>query len=92
LIAILPLFVWDTVTLSHRFAGPMCRFHNSIKRLAAGEEVRPIRLRKGDFWTNFADDFNVLLERLAKERDRRNDEEEETVACAASAGGDSPDS
>lgn len=84
LIALLPLFIWDTITLTHRFAGPMYRFHSSIKRLAAGEDVPPIRLRKGDFWTEFADDFNVLLKRLADERHDAEAEEPEPVGCAAS--------
>jgi len=84
LIALLPLFIWDTVTLTHRFAGPMHRFHGSIKSLAAGDDVPPIRLRKGDFWCEFAEDFNDLLERLAEERRRRDDQQ--PVGCAAPGG------
>jgi len=34
LVAMIPIFVWDTVTLSNRFAGPVYRFHNAIKSLA----------------------------------------------------------
>ncbi len=63
LLALLPVFVWDTVKLSHRLAGPMYRFHNTVKRLVAGEKVAPIKLRKGDAWTDFAADFNLMLER-----------------------------
>ena len=62
LIAMLPLFVIDTLTFSHRFAGPMYRFRQTIKRLAAGEDVSSIKLRKGDFWKGFADDFNAMLQ------------------------------
>lgn len=64
LLAMLPVFVWDTITFSHRFAGPMYRFHKVVRDLNAGEEVRRIKLRKGDFWTKFADDFNVMIERM----------------------------
>lgn len=88
LIALLPLFIWDTVTLTHRFAGPMRRFHGSIKSLAAGDKVDPIRLRKGDFWMEFAEDFNLLLERLDAERRPGEEEDQELVACAASTAGE----
>ena len=64
LLAMFPVFAWDTVTFSHRFAGPMVRFRNTIRRLAAGEHVPPIRLREGDFWKEMADDFNLMLARL----------------------------
>jgi len=75
LIAMLPLFVWDTVTFSHRFAGPMYRFHKTIRDLNSGEEFSRIKLRKGDFWTDFADDFNSLMERT-KERANNVDTQE----------------
>ena len=65
LIAMLPLFVWDTVTLSNRFAGPMYRLHKAIRNLATDEEVQPIKLRKGDLWADVADEFNAMLQRLA---------------------------
>ncbi len=64
LLALLPVFVWDTVKLSHRLAGPMYRFHKTVQRLAAGEEVEPIKLRKGDPWNDFAIDFNAMVERF----------------------------
>ena len=64
LLALLPVFVWDTVKLSHRLAGPMYRFHKTVKEFAAGEEVKPIELRKGDAWADFANDFNLMLERI----------------------------
>lgn len=83
LLAMLPIFVWDTVTLSHRFAGPMYRFQKTVRSLVAGEEVRPIRLRKGDFWTGFADDLNTLIDRLAVERTPDAAEDAETVVFAA---------
>lgn len=73
LVALLPLFIWDTVMFSNRFAGPMYRFHGSIRKLAAGDDVPPIKLRKGDFWTDFADDFNELLKRLEDEKTPKSD-------------------
>ena len=87
LIAMIPIFVWDTVTLSNRFAGPVYRFHKAIRGLTAGEEVPPIKLRKGDFWKNVAEDFNVMMERFKSERAEQApqtgepDPEPEPVQC-----------
>ncbi|MFH1266132.1 MAG: hypothetical protein ABIK89_10420 [Planctomycetota bacterium] len=84
LLAMIPLFVWDTVKLSNRFTGPMYRFHKTVQSLAAGEEVRPVRLRKGDFWKDVAEDFNAMLERLAAERKQNApDPDLEPVTCGA---------
>ncbi len=65
--AMLPIFVWDTLKLSHRFAGPMYRIHQTIRGLIAGEDFRPIRLRPGDFWKDMAADFNCMVQRLASQ-------------------------
>jgi hypothetical protein len=80
LIAMLPIFVWDTVKLSHRFAGPMYRFQNTVKSLVAGKCVRPISLRDGDFWTEFADDLNALMRRI-DDRKESAPVEADAVGC-----------
>ena len=86
LLAMIPIFVWDTVTFSNRFTGPMYRLHSSIKSLAAAEEVQPIRLRKGDVWTNVAEDFNTMLERISREKNTDEPEDNlQAVPCGASA-------
>ena len=84
LLALLPIFVRDTVTFSHRFAGPVYRIRQGIKGLAAGEDVRPIRLRKGDFWKDVAEDFNTMLENLASERERNEETNAERSLADAS--------
>ncbi len=66
LLAMLPVFVWDTVKFSQRFAGPMYRFHKIVQDINAGKESHPIKLRKGDFWTQFAAEFNIMMERMDK--------------------------
>lgn len=75
LLALFPIFVWDTVTFSHRFAGPMYRFRSAVRSLAEGEEFRPIKLRKGDFWEDFAKDFNEMVEQLKSEKKAAADPE-----------------
>ncbi len=61
---LLPLVIVDIVRLSNRFAGPLVRLRRSMRALARGEEVQPIRFREGDFWQEFADEFNAVLARV----------------------------
>jgi hypothetical protein len=61
---VLPLVVIDCVRLSNRFAGPLYRLRRELRRLAAGEKVTPIHFRDGDFWLEFADEFNAVAKRM----------------------------
>jgi hypothetical protein len=56
-----PIFLYDMFRQSHRIAGPLVRFQNSLKRLADGETVRPFKLRKNDLLTEFEAAFNEFL-------------------------------
>jgi hypothetical protein len=58
-----PVFVYDMVRLTNRFAGPMLRLRNGLQRLAQGERVEPIVFRKGDFWYEMAEAFNAVAAR-----------------------------
>lgn len=60
-LALTPIFLFDMFRQSHRIAGPLVRFQNSLKQLAAGETVRPFRLRKNDLLTEFEFEFNEFL-------------------------------
>ena len=64
---LLPVFILDTIKLSHRFAGPIYRLRNTIRSLAQGEEFRPLKFREVDFWQSLAEDFNVMVARLKGE-------------------------
>jgi hypothetical protein len=61
---LLPLVILDMVRLSHRFVGPLVRLRRSMRALARGEEVEPIEFRDGDYWQDFAADFNALAARM----------------------------
>ncbi|MBP86447.1 MAG: hypothetical protein CMJ64_07000 [Planctomycetaceae bacterium] len=61
---VLPVVLWDVLRLSHRFAGPMIRLRHALSDLANGKEVKTVSFRDGDYWTEFADHFNRLNERL----------------------------
>ena len=60
-ILLIPVVVIDCIRLSNRFAGPMLRFRRAMKDVSDGKDVSLIRLRKGDFWYEFAEDFNRML-------------------------------
>ncbi len=64
MVFLLPVFILDTIKLSHRFAGPIYRLRNTIRSLAKGEEFRPLKFREIDFWQGLAEDFNVMVARL----------------------------
>lgn len=66
-VLLLPLVLLDCLRLSDRFAGPMVRMQRVMRELAEGRSPDAIKLRPGDYWTEFADDFNVVMERLRKQ-------------------------
>jgi hypothetical protein len=63
-LAVLPLVIIDVVRLSNRFAGPLYRLRREMRKLASGEPVRALKFRDGDFWMEFADEFNSVAQRL----------------------------
>ena len=64
---LLPLVVVDIIRLSNRFVGPLLRLRRSMRNLARGIHVDPIKFRAGDFWQEFAEEFNALAEKLQGE-------------------------
>ena len=60
--AVFPLIFWDMMKVTHRIAGPLVRFTNTLEQLKRGEKVSRIQLRKGDHLTDFQDAFNSYLE------------------------------
>jgi hypothetical protein len=66
LLALVPVIGWDAIRFTHRLVGPLVRFRQTIRDVAHGEPVRPIKLRTGDYLTEFRDDVNQLLESLQR--------------------------
>jgi hypothetical protein len=60
-LVIVPFFAWDAVRFSHRLVGPIYRFRKTIQSVTAGEKVRPIKLRDGDYLTEMRDDLNAMM-------------------------------
>lgn len=60
-VALFPAILWDMLRLTHQVAGPLVRFRDALKRLAAGEQVESIKLREGDLLSEFQESFNEFL-------------------------------
>ncbi|MFZ5802086.1 MAG: hypothetical protein ACOY3K_03115 [Candidatus Omnitrophota bacterium] len=53
---------WGSIFLSHKIAGPLLRFHATLKDFRDGELSRRITLRKFDEARFVAEDFNATLD------------------------------
>lgn len=65
----LPVFVYDTLKVSNRIVGPICRMRHTIRQLASGEDAAPLKFRKGDLWSDLPASFNTMVDRLRGESD-----------------------
>ena len=77
MLLILPVFVLDTIKLSHRFAGPIFRLRKTIRAIADGEPPQPVQFRDFDYWKGLAEDFNRMIERLSASDSTPRKENEE---------------
>ncbi len=86
-ILLLPLVVFDVLRLSNRFVGPFFRLRGAMQQLARGERVERIFFRKGDFWQEFAEEFNAVAARLdAAEQALRDKGHEEPSPAGSTCG------
>ena len=63
MLAFLPLAIYDSIKLSHKFAGPIYRLRKDLARLQQGEDVQ-FSFRKDDFWTDIPDSMNSLVAKI----------------------------
>jgi hypothetical protein len=61
---LVPFFAWDAMRFSHRVAGPIHRFRQTIQAITAGEPITRVKLRNGDDLHEVADDINEMLDVL----------------------------
>jgi hypothetical protein len=80
---LLPVFVMDSIKLSHRFAGPIFSLRRTIRSVADGAAPRKLKFRKKDFWQDLAEDYNAMLSRLGVLQDEKSEtiESDEPVAA-----------
>jgi len=82
-LALLPVFVYDTVKFSNKFTGPVYRLQKTMQSLAEGEITNQIKFRKNDFWHDLAEDFNNLLEKTDSDAYQKSDNESEEVPAGS---------
>ena len=61
MVFLLPVFVVDTIKISHRFAGPVISLRRTMREIADGQPPRKLQFRKHDFWHDLADDYNAMI-------------------------------
>jgi len=62
-VIMIPAFIWDTLKITNRFAGPVLRLRAALADASRGRAVEPLHFRNNDFWQEIADDFNGLVNR-----------------------------
>jgi hypothetical protein len=88
-VLLLPFVILDVLRLSNRFVGPFLRLRGAMRQVVQGEDVEPIRFRKGDFWREFAEEFNALVGRIKAAEERLGsqqvaEEPAKETTCASS--------
>ena len=66
LVMMLPIFVYDTVKLSNRIAGPVSRLRSTMNSIKRGEDTAELKFRNIDFWQDMAVEFNEMVSELKK--------------------------
>lgn len=65
--ALIPAFVWDTLKVTNRFAGPIMRLRKSLEDAGAGRPVQLLHFRDDDYWQEMAKNFNAIIKRQGVE-------------------------
>lgn len=77
MVFLLPVFVLDTIKMSHRFVGPIYRLRQVILEIAQGDPPPRLKFRDFDFWQGMADDFNRMVDQLTTRDEKTVDYETE---------------
>ena len=64
----LPIAILDCMITTNRHVGPLLRVRRSLKQMAQGQEVHPIKIRSGDLLQDMVDDLNILVERMEEQK------------------------
>jgi len=82
-VVLLPVFVVDTVKISHRFAGPILSLRRAMREIAKGKPSCRLSFRDGDFWKELAEDFNDFVVRagvVQQDSPPTDHEQDKTIA------------
>lgn len=61
LLCMMPVFIRDSLRFSHRFAGPIVRFEETLRNVNKQQSVAPVLLRDDDYWKELAGEMNELV-------------------------------
>lgn len=76
------LLILHSLVVSHRIAGPIYRFRNTLSSIADGDLARLISFRKNDYLGYAAEDINKLVESfVARIKDLRDKHQAARAAC-----------
>lgn len=67
-LGILPVILMDCLCVTSKFAGPLSRIRRQMRKMADGELVEPVQIRKKDFCQELSREFNRVIERVQKPR------------------------
>lgn len=73
-VGVFPIVLWDMVKITHRIAGPLVRFQNTLREMAKGVRPRPIKLRRGDLLVELQDAFNEYVTSLEAKASKNESE------------------
>lgn len=65
-LTLFPVFLFDSLRVSHRFAGPMVSFRDALAKLARGERIPQLEFRQTDFWRELAGNLNAVASKLGQ--------------------------
>lgn len=71
-----------TLVISHKIAGPMFRFEQDLKAIAAGDLKKQIHIRDGDQFKEMVTNLNDMVTSLNNKLNSVNDELEHLQQCA----------
>jgi len=83
MVFLLPVFVMDTIKISHRFAGPICSIRRAMQEVADGQPPRKLKFREDDFWHDLANDYNAMVARLTEAEGKSTEAKQDSSAVAA---------
>jgi len=65
------LLAMVSALLSHRIAGPVYHFEKVCREVKAGDKKARVTLRKGDAFSDLANEFNSMLDTITKEEEKK---------------------
>ncbi len=71
---LLPAFVLDTIKVTNKFAGPIVRLKNALKKASESGELEEIGFREGDYWSEIADSYNELVRAVHRKYESEGDD------------------